>query len=336
MALKSHSEIFWLNHQQWLQTCGYMLRPQFHPGWTPSWSKTKRPPSLAFYTRMFAPLIDAIRIADGAPVALKKINKSVPEYVVETEIGLYFSTPPRASHPQHHCIPIYEVLDVPDNNKEYGSPPFDMFGEAVEFFRQIFEGLRFMHSHHVAHRDCQSGNIMMDVTQLYPNGFHSEDVELNQSWKGKAKHTCMTCTKCNPKYYLIDFGLSRMHDPANKPPLEYPDCGGDRKMPQLQGQEYHQLHDPFPIDVYYIGNLIRREFIEFMQPLVTNMVAEHPTKRPIMDEVFVRFEEIRRSLSTWKLRSRPVPRNKLGIVNSLVRRIGYILRRIPPVPVLGK
>lgn len=36
------SEPFWRDHQQWLETCGYMLRPRYRPGWVPSWKGTNK------------------------------------------------------------------------------------------------------------------------------------------------------------------------------------------------------------------------------------------------------------------------------------------------------
>lgn len=30
-------ETFWMEHQQWLEDKGYMLRPRFRRGWVPSW-----------------------------------------------------------------------------------------------------------------------------------------------------------------------------------------------------------------------------------------------------------------------------------------------------------
>jgi hypothetical protein len=30
-------ELFWREHQSWLEHRGYLLRPRYHPGWTPSW-----------------------------------------------------------------------------------------------------------------------------------------------------------------------------------------------------------------------------------------------------------------------------------------------------------
>ena len=54
-----------------------------------------------------------------------------------------------ASDPRNHSVPIYEVLQLPDDDdklilvmpllKEYQIPRFDTIGEVVEFFRQIFE-----------------------------------------------------------------------------------------------------------------------------------------------------------------------------------------------------
>ena len=35
-------EIFWRDHQKWLEERGYMLRPRLRPGWTPSWVGTKK------------------------------------------------------------------------------------------------------------------------------------------------------------------------------------------------------------------------------------------------------------------------------------------------------
>lgn len=31
-----HREIFWRDHQEWLQEKGYMLRPRYHPDWVSS------------------------------------------------------------------------------------------------------------------------------------------------------------------------------------------------------------------------------------------------------------------------------------------------------------
>ncbi|KAJ7147612.1 hypothetical protein C8R43DRAFT_889589 [Mycena crocata] len=355
-------EIYWRDHQQWLETCGYMLRPRFRPGWRPSWiaQGCSGSPLLSEDGRysLSANVIDAIRVKDGLAVVLKKLKRSSPDSATETKIGLYFSTPPQASHPWNHCIPTYEVLHVPDDDehelvvmpalRRFTSPRFDTVGEVVECWRQIFQGIQFMHAHDVAHRDCTSYNIMMDATRLYPDGFHPKDIERSRNCQGKAAHT--TRTKCNPKYYLINFGLAHVYDPAN-PRLDNAVRGGDKTVPEFQGKGSAQLHDPFPVDIYYLGNMIKREFLEgwyyvegysgleFMQPLVADMTAEDPSKRPTINAVVDRFDEVRRALSAWKLRSRPIPLKEsrwatlYHAIPHWYRRIGYILRGIPPVPV---
>jgi hypothetical protein len=93
--------------------------------------------------------MDATRIMDGKFVVLKITRKS--SHPFETEIGTLFSTPPLANDPANHCVPIYEVLQVPDDEdklllvmpllRPYDDPRFDTFGEALEFLRQIFEVL---------------------------------------------------------------------------------------------------------------------------------------------------------------------------------------------------
>ena len=67
----------------------------------------------------------------------------------EADIGLFFSTDAIASDPRNHCIPIYEVLQPPDDEdkiilvmpllREYYNPPFDTVGEVVDFLQQVFE-----------------------------------------------------------------------------------------------------------------------------------------------------------------------------------------------------
>jgi hypothetical protein len=39
-------EVWWRDHQVWLQERGYMLRKRFRPGWTPSWWATDDYPNL--------------------------------------------------------------------------------------------------------------------------------------------------------------------------------------------------------------------------------------------------------------------------------------------------
>lgn len=92
-------------------------------------------------------IMDGTRISTGEMVAMKRIKTTVHTY--EAEIGEYFSRVDIATDPRNHCIPIYDVLTVPDKSHEiilvmplfrpFENPPFRTVGEVVDFLTQIFE-----------------------------------------------------------------------------------------------------------------------------------------------------------------------------------------------------
>ena len=99
---------------------------------------------------------------------------------------------------------------------------------------------------------------MFGASKMYPNGFHPVKINRNRNFKGTAK--AYTRTQRPPVYYLIDFGLSRQYTSRNV--TDEPLRGGDKSAPE------HRLRrrcNPFQTDIYYIGNLVRREFIEVCQ-----------------------------------------------------------------------
>jgi hypothetical protein len=76
-----------------------------------------------------------------------------------------------------------------------------------------------------------------------------------------------------------------------------------------------------------------------MELLVRDMVQTDPTKRSNMEEVVVRFDKMRRSLSGWKLRSRVVDdedalERVTRTVSHWIRRVAFVARRVPPIPTL--
>lgn len=98
-------------------------------------------------------ILDAVRSSDGESVALKRIDRNIHPF--EVDIATMLSTEPLRSHPSNHCVPILEVLDVPNQEgveiivmpllRAFDNPAFVTVGESVEFFRQLFE-VRDMHS----------------------------------------------------------------------------------------------------------------------------------------------------------------------------------------------
>lgn len=111
-------------------------------------------------------------------------------------------------------------------------------------------------------RDCTWGNIMLDPTNMYPESFHPVDMRRSKDFRHAVKG--YSRTRRPTRYLLIDFGLSRLYDPALGPPLDEPLQGGDKSVPEHQDGQ--TPCNPFPTDVYYLGNLVRQEYIKVRVP----------------------------------------------------------------------
>ena len=103
-------------------------------------------------------------------------------------------------------------------------------------------------------RDCTAKNIMFDPSKMYPEGYHPTQIDRSQDFKSRAKR--YTRTQRPPRYYLIDFGLSRQY-PTRKALV--PLRGGDKSAPEHRNAT---RCNPFYTDIYYLGNLVRQEFIQ--------------------------------------------------------------------------
>ena len=134
-----------------------------------------------------------------------------------------------------------------------------------------------MHQQHIAHRqvvlassvascvlmaygrDCMLSNIMYDPRPMYRDLFHPVESWKSRDFKGEAKHSTRTMSPV--KYYFIDFGLSRKYNPEEGPPREHPIRGGDKTVPEFQNWN-GELVDPFPTDMYYLGNMMKMHVLE--------------------------------------------------------------------------
>ncbi|KAJ7590190.1 hypothetical protein C8J56DRAFT_937074 [Mycena floridula] len=358
-------ETWWRDHYTWFLGLGYQLRPRFRLGWVASW-KDDLDWSLAedgHSTRRIS-INDALVLADNRRVVLKQVTKADPTQ--ELNISTMVSRPPLSEDPKNHCIPVLQTLETPDKLHDivvmpllrlHDDPLFRTVGEVIGCISEVLEGLQFMHHHHIAHRDCTRQNIMMDATSMYPSGFHPTIQDMRLDFKGFASH--YSRTERPPRYYLIDFGLSRIYRPEDGPPLERPVHGGDKTAPEFQGDSYNVPSNPFPTDIYYIGNWIRTHFIEgdrrpkewhlyygmrgleFLLPFVQDLVQPDPSKRPNIDEVVQRFSELRNSLGQWRLRAPVVSKDPFYAPRSLIFHtirhyvwtLGIVIRRYPAIPV---
>ena len=96
---------------------------------------------------------------------------------------------------------------------------------------------------------------MFDPSKMYPQGYHPTQMNRSRDFKGRAKR--YTRTQRPPRYYLIDFGLSRQY--MTRKALDVPLRGGDKTAPEHQNAT---RCNPFYTDIYYLGNLVRQEFIQ--------------------------------------------------------------------------
>ncbi|KAI0041032.1 hypothetical protein FA95DRAFT_1565793 [Auriscalpium vulgare] len=330
----------WLANQKVIEAAGYRLRPRYREGWKPSWARWRLPHSW-FEDGQFNPtptVMDATRAVDGKQVVLKLVPETC---VFEEEMAKLFSAEPHRMVPQNHCIPLEDTLKLPDKPmptlvyprmRPYNDPRFRTFGEVVAFIHQIFEGIEYMHKLHIAHKDCTGQNIVLDPSGMYPDSFHpiKKNRTLNYHWFAKSH----TRTQRPPRYYIIDFGATKYYDPADGPPLDFAIRGGDKTVPEFRNFPNVPPQNPFPTDIYYLGNMLRRDFVkkyygfEFLESLVADMVQDDPILRPTINA----------ALTTWKLRSRLVGRKDSFIVGPfrwirhVYRTTGYIITRTPAVP----
>ncbi|KAI9451008.1 kinase-like domain-containing protein [Lactarius psammicola] len=342
------TERWWRDRYNVISERGYRLRPRYHPQWEPSWSKTGKD----FYTvedgqaTILRATMDANRIRDGRPVMLKKVLPGDGPH--ELRINQLFSSAEHSRERDNHCAPLLDVIELSGQFgsqrlmvfpllRPFNQPRIQTFGEFAAFFTQICEGIRFMHQRNVAHRDCTANNIMFDSSKMYPNGFHPVKIDRNRNFKGTAK--AYTRTQRPPRYYFIDFGLSRQY--PSQDATDEPLRGGDKSAPEHRSG---RRCNPFHTDIYYIGNLIRQEFVmkcngfEFMEDLIASMTRDNPAERPPIEEVLQEFSRIRASLKKRKLRSAIESKNApkvLGIIRQArqsIRTLGYVVSGRPAIP----
>ncbi|PPQ83369.1 hypothetical protein CVT24_001923 [Panaeolus cyanescens] len=272
---RTSTELYWVEREPWLKSHGYKLRPRYSPDWVPSWKAdpTKYDNCVfqedAHVASRISVGLDATRISDGLQVYIKRVVKDSDEQrIIE-----YFMDAAVAQTAHRYVVSFLEILDnVPNDAKyvlvvmpllqEIRIPRFDTIGECIDCVEQLLEAVQFLHHHNIAHRDCQQNNIRMEGHGIFPHGFHPQYNYRNVEYTGDAV-AHYTRTQRPPRYLLIDFGISIRYPASEKEPRALPWRGGDRTVPEFQNPAtFHYPYNPFPTDVYYIGNAIRQIFME--------------------------------------------------------------------------
>ncbi|KAJ7440003.1 hypothetical protein B0H11DRAFT_2100523 [Mycena galericulata] len=309
-------EQFWIDHQPFLLSRGYQLRPRYRPGWVPSWSglDLKRDPqpqiahSYEDARHEGRPnVLDAIRVSDGSKVILKR----VPTDTQEISLGLYFNSQELLQDPHNRTYRLIDVIPLLDDVeskiivmpflRQFSTPVFRHLQEVVEAMRQFLQGLKFMHAHNVAHRDACAGNMMMDASEIIPDGYHfsapwsHDGVKYGVLWRDR-------CFVSPVNYYWIDFGLSDHCPNGAKVSGIY---GQDKTVPEFSKNE---PYDAFKVDIYQLGNvfsaLVKKYAITQFASLVKSMTKEEPDERPTAFKALADFEVICSKLSPLDLARR--------------------------------
>jgi hypothetical protein len=87
-------------------------------------------------------------VRDGALVMFKRANRN-HDWSEEAQLAEYLSDPSLESDPRNHCVPIYDILEVPGKKDEilivmpvlscFDSPALETVGEVVVCLQQIIE-----------------------------------------------------------------------------------------------------------------------------------------------------------------------------------------------------
>jgi hypothetical protein len=95
----------------------------------------------------------------------------------------------------------------------------------------------------------------MDATHMYPLGFHPvESIFLDDRKTVAAR---ISRLEAGVKYYFVDYGISSYFPPGSRRELVLGIAGRDRDVPELS---YDVPYDPFKVDIFTIGNVLRGEF----------------------------------------------------------------------------
>lgn len=87
---------------------------------------------------------------------------------------------------------------------------------------------------------------------MYPKGYHPVQLDKSLDFKGKALR--YTRTERPPRYYFTSFGLSRQY-PSRQTAWDKPRRGSD-------ASRHRKPCNPFHADIYDLGNVVRRSFME--------------------------------------------------------------------------
>ncbi|KAI0036413.1 hypothetical protein K488DRAFT_41089 [Vararia minispora EC-137] len=330
-------EARWRDRQPFLQSRGYTLRPRLRPGWTPSWLTTGKHP-LRSEDGIFLPvrphLVDATRTSDGKLVYIKRVETGD----TESSLAIMLSSLSTRFDSRNHSVPVLDsFIDNEDPSISYivmpflmepNFPDFETVGEIVDFVDQVLE------VRHFCPLDCSFDNIMMDCTAMYPRGLHP--INTHSLPDGFTPVLQLPRRQVGVTYYFIDYGISSYYPPGTSRGMVIGRDGRDQDVPELSDTK---SYDPFAVDIFIIGNMLRLRFreeysnVEFLAPIIAHATARDPAQRPSAQELLQEWTSQRRQVSSltkeWRLKRHDenllasVVRDCLGMVAAVAHLLAF-------------
>jgi len=103
-------------------------------------------------------------------------------------------------------------------------------------------------------------NLVMDADAMFPEGFHPTQLMYKRDYSGLADY--IPRSTAGVKYYFVEFGISA-HITGDDGRFFVGNFGRDREPPELSATV---PYDPFKLDIFIIGNMLRQNFYEVMIP----------------------------------------------------------------------
>ncbi|KAG8688576.1 hypothetical protein FRC11_005197 [Ceratobasidium sp. 423] len=345
----SEAEANWVHFQPYLVSKGYQLRARYRPGWQPSWKRTGANPYDCEDSNDALPVraLDAVRVTDDLQVIIKMIIPYDDDREGEEELDIlqYLSSEQFTADPTNHAVRCLDSFPIPGVKggafcvmpllTEYNNPPFNSLGEIHDLLAQLFEGLHFLHKNNIAHCDIAPPNIMMNGQLLYDRPFNPF-LQTLVSGRGQGATPKYRRSQQPMRYYYIDFGYAKWFRDPEQVRLVQGARARERAPEQLERKPY----DPFKLDVYQLGAILRRDLIpnypslRFLLPLAKEMTHRDPDKRPSLEIANCAMNAQFVGLSGWRMRWPILPRNAsfgeswLSIITGAAAEIAFLLKQI--------
>jgi hypothetical protein len=117
----------------------------------------------------------------------------------------------------------------------------------------------------------------MDATDMFPRGFHPvddtflHDITTPAPWVPRSD--------AGVKYYFVDYGISSYFPAGSQIQPVLGLAGRDQDVPELSDVV---PYDPFKVDIFTVGNVLRRELQSVRFPTPYVHVAVSPLHRIIV------------------------------------------------------